>query len=320
MKLIIFVLSLIFINTPAFSTENYLTQAIMNVKSDCLGISTELEDMKKMAGISTAVTSVGTVVAGGALATGIAKTQKDSEIESYEEAINKLNSIKHENKELDYIALSKEEIYKYLKLKIMEDISYGLINQLNNEKEELEKKSKTLGNIRTGLMAGDTAINVTNAVLSGNNKIKGDLKNQINACIQSVKNLSKAKQQARIENNISEEEIKEIDKIVQACSEWEYLDISKINSKSDGAMTSSIIGATSGIVGTITSAATNSEKIRQNNSFEGNKKEKNLNTASNVLVGTTAGASLASTIFSATQIKTIKDASEIANKCEETLR
>ena len=50
-----------------------LTAAIENVRTTCGNISAELSDMKKMAGITTAVTGVGTVAGGVALGTGLAK-------------------------------------------------------------------------------------------------------------------------------------------------------------------------------------------------------------------------------------------------------
>ena len=47
-----------------------LAVAIENVRTTCGNISAELTDMKKMAGITTAVTSVGTVAGGVALEIG----------------------------------------------------------------------------------------------------------------------------------------------------------------------------------------------------------------------------------------------------------
>jgi hypothetical protein len=58
-----------------------LTAAIENVRTTCGNISAELTDMKKMAGITTAVTGVGTVAGGVALGTGLAKANLDKEIE-----------------------------------------------------------------------------------------------------------------------------------------------------------------------------------------------------------------------------------------------
>ena len=81
---------------------------------------------------------------------------------------------------------------------------------------------------------------------------------------------------------------------------------------------SSIGTATAG-AGTITSALANSKKVRNDDSEDGKKKEKNLNTASNILAGVTMGTSGASTALSAVQISKAKKDSEMAEKCESAL-
>lgn len=60
----------------------------------------------------------------------------------------------------------------------------------------------------------------------------------------------------------------------------------------------------------------NSDKVRNDNTDSGKQKEKNLNTASNVLAGTTTVASAAATVFNATQISAIKRVVSVAEKCE----
>jgi hypothetical protein len=49
-------------------------------------------------------------------------------------------------------------------------------------------------------------------------------------------------------------------------------------------------------------------------------KEKNLNTAANVLAGGTTVASGVATVFNATQISAIKRAAAVADGCERALR
>jgi hypothetical protein len=85
-------------------------------------------------------------------------------------------------------------------------------------------------------------------------------------------------------------------------------------------MVSSIIGAGTGAAGTITSASANSENVRSNDTEAGQNKEKNLNTAANVLSGVSGGASLVATIFNATQISALKKASAVADECEGVLK
>ena len=50
----------IFIVGTSYADVNDMQFAIANVKKNCIGISYELSDMKRLAGISTTVTSVGT--------------------------------------------------------------------------------------------------------------------------------------------------------------------------------------------------------------------------------------------------------------------
>ena len=92
---------------------------------------------------------------------------------------------------------------------------------------------------------------------------------------------------------------------MQNRDEYNYVDISKITNRAKGAMISSIVGATTGAVGTVTSAMANSNKIRNDNTDSGKNKEKNLNTA---------------TVFNATQISAIKKVASVAEKCTGVLK
>ena len=56
----------------------------------CVGIDDELADLKKMVGINTAISAVGTATATGALATGIAKTGVDKKMNFNTTAYNVL--------------------------------------------------------------------------------------------------------------------------------------------------------------------------------------------------------------------------------------
>ena len=61
-----------------------------------------------------------------------------------------------------------------------------------------------------------------------------------------------------------------------------------------------------------------SEWIENTNS--NTEKEKNLNTAANVLSGVTTAASATATVFNATQISAIKKVAEVAEKCTGVLK
>ena len=163
---------------------------------------------------------------------------------------------------------------------------------------------------------GNTATNVAGAIISGNNQVKGDLQTQIDACKEAVNNLRDSIMQARING----EDVTEANNIVNACDEYNYVDISPINNRGKGAMISSIVGATTGAVGTVTSAVANTDKTRNDNTNSGKQKEKDLNTASNVLAGASTVASATATVLNATQISAIKKVAKVAEKCTGVLK
>lgn len=286
-----------------------LTAAIENVRTTCGNISAELSDMKKMAGITTAVTGVGTVAGGVALGTGLAKANVDKEIAEWERILQEL-AIEQEKAQIEFTVINIDDVEKSLAAN--PSVKMDLDNHLN----KLNKKSKTLGNIRTGTLATATATNIAGTIMSGTNKIKGDLKSQIDACLAAVKTLSNVRMQARIDGSASETELAHAENIVRACNAWSTVDISSINKRSTGATVSSGIGAALGLAGTITSASANSKSVRDGDAT----KEKNLNMAANVLAGGTTLASGTATIFNATQISAIKRAATVADECEGALK
>ena len=95
--------------------------------------------------------------------------------------------------------------------------------------------------------------------------------------------------------------------------------MSSVDNRARGATISSGVGAGVGFVGTIVSAVSNTDKTRNDNTAAGKKKEKNLNTAANVMAGGATVASGVATVFNATQISAIKKAAEVADNCERVL-
>ncbi|MBO5833638.1 MAG: hypothetical protein J6R22_01645 [Alphaproteobacteria bacterium] len=269
--------------------------ALNKARAACGGISEELNTMKTMAGVGTAVSAVGTVAGGVALGTGIAKAKIDKKLEC---------ASCPPGEEFCVVACV--------------EVDNEAPEQGSNEYDELAKKSETLGNIRTGTLAATTATNIAGAAVGGVNmkKARGSLTEQVSDCLASVKELSAAYGQARISRTASEEDLGRIETIVRVCDEWSTVDLSKIDNRATGAFASSVVGAATGAAGTITSALSNTDEMRMAN----NQKEKNLNTASNVLAGTATVASGAATIFNATQISVIKRASTVADACEGALK
>lgn len=311
MRFIIFLL-IIF---PFMASANTMSlyDALRATYTACVGIDDELADLKAMAGINTAITGVGTAAGIGATATGLVKTSKDKQIEKLQmqklQKISESNTNKNfSNGQISDNLSALETYYQQHKNDPHEDI--------DTEIDKLTKQSKNLGNWRTGLMAGATATNVAGAIIAGTNKVDGDLKSQINSCLASVSTLRNSMMQARING----EDISEAETIASTCGEFEYVDVSKINNRAKGAMISSVIGATTGLAGTVVSATANTDKTRNDDTESGKQKEKNLNTAANVLAGTTTAASATATVFNASQISAIKKVAAVAEKCTGVLK
>ena len=289
-----------------------LDEALRATYLSCVGIDEELSDMKTMAGINPAVTAVGTAAAGGATVVGFVKQSTDKDIEELEKLLEEISKV-----EDGHPTPTEQEVNAFMaEFNTSYESAVAGKDNIESEIDRLTEKSKNLGNWRTGLLAGSTATNVAGAVIAGVNKVDDDLKTQIDNCIASVSELRKSITQARI-NGV---DVAEAETIARECGEYEYVDVSKINKRGKGAMISSAVGAATGLAGTITSGVANTDKTRNDNSEAGKAKEKNLNTAANVLsIGTTA-ASATATVFNATQIKAIKQVAQVASKCTGVLK
>ena len=286
--------------TETMAADLTMDAALRATYTNCVGINDALHDMKVKAGINTAVTGVGTGLGIGATATGIAKAKTDAKIESKFRTLTDWSSTAPNIP----IASSSEWLSKFKS-------QYGEVEA--NELEKLMQKSKKLGNWRTGLLAGNTATNIAGAAIAGTNKVKEPLEKQIENCKASIKDLSRAISQAKLNGD----DTREATEIESACKGFEYVDITKINNRATGSMASSIVGAGTGTVGVIVSALANSDKVRNDSDRQ---KEKNLNTAANVLSAGSTVASATATIFNATQIKAIKEVADVAEKCTGVLQ
>lgn len=306
----------ILLTNPIHANVLDLDTALVNVINNCTGIADELNDMKKMAGINTAITGVGTLASGGATVVGFVKQSKDKQAANLEELLTELRKMEQDNPSDNP---TDEQLKQFDSDFNALFASSADIKKTESELEKLNRQSKNLGNWRTGLMAGSAATNVAGAIIAGRNKVEGDLKSQVDSCKSSINDLRGARMQARLDR-ADETKLEIAETILSECAAYDVMDVSKINKRASGAMWASVVGATTGTVGTITSAVANTDKTRNDNTDSGKKNEKNLNTASNVLAIGTTVASGTATVFNATQISAIKRASEIADKCEEILR
>ncbi|MBQ7127421.1 MAG: hypothetical protein IJO18_00360 [Alphaproteobacteria bacterium] len=297
---------------PAFGNTLLLDDALRATYTACVGIDEELADLKQMAGINTAITAVGAAAGAGATVVGVVKVGKDQKAEELEKILEEIRELSKSQSEM-----TEAEISTFMsEFNLAYDTAIISEEEVESELDKTTKQSKNLGNWRTGLMAGSTATNLAGAIIAGTNQVKGDLESQINACKDSVENLRNAIMQARMDGT----DISEAQSIVDACGDFEYSDLSKINTRGKGAVISAGVGTATGLVGTVTSAMANTDTTRNDNSEAGKTKEKNLNTASNILAGTTTAASVTATVFNATQIKAIKQVAQVASKCTGVLK
>ena len=293
-----------------------IEEALRNTYNACIGIEDRLQDLKKMAGINTAVTAVGTGTGIGATAVGIVKSNVDKDIEDVKVRLTKLRELSaekdYENNRDVFQDFRKEvENYDIEKFNELEK-KYGTIEENTEELDRLTKKSKKLGHWRTGLLATTGATGIAGAVIASQNKVDDDLNNQIKKCTESVDILKKSAAVARL----SGDDVFDSKEIIDACGQYKYIDITSINNRARNAEISSIVTAATGATGAVLSGMANSNSVREH----GGEKEKNLNISSNVMsVGATVSGGVA-TIFNATQISLIKKTAEVAASCSKALK
>ncbi len=295
---------LVLLSAGAFAVG--VDDALLMAQRNCVGISGELSDLKKMAGIGAAVSGVGVATGGVALGVGIAKTNVDELLEQLKQEVIELSKSAQDIPvypiDVDWAGFDDAIA--------VSDVGGQVAVQNNSEVEKLEKKSKTLGNVRTGMLGASTVTNIVGAVVANESKVKGDLQEQINSCLSSVKVLEREYNQARISRSISEEQLAYVKRVITECGEWQMVDVSVVNSGARGAVVSSGVAAGAGAVGTVTSAMANSDS-------DGDyKKEKNLNAVSNVMAGGATVASVAATVFNVKQMDSVKKIVSVADNCE----
>lgn len=327
-KKISFLLGILVVS-PAVASDVSLDTAIANTQISCGGISNHLNDIKKMAGINTVITGIGTAAGAGGVITGLVKASHDVKSASLSAKLKALESRDDDGNVEGFQFLSygpefKKEIDVYV-----QNIALAQNLDVESEKTELQsqlnasdKKSKTLGNFRTGMLATNTATNIASTIIASGNRVGGDVKTRVGECMDSIRILDTARMRARIEykQKDSDPQMRRAKQISDACGKYNTLDFGKVNSKASGATIAGVVGIATGGAGTVTSAMANSEKVRSNDSVAGQTKEDNLNVASNVLAVGATGSSLVGTVFNAGQISAAKKIISTIDACEEALR
>ena len=180
-------------------TEIALTTALSHARENCSGVSAKMENIKKMAGIGTAVNAVGTAAGVGGVASGVIKQKTDVEMArtmgekaGIDLIIEKLKQkqLSPENQNLlkqgVSISTDLEKNLEKLADEMSESDMEEKINDLEKKSDELQneinqqqKKSDTAGNVRTGMFAVDTVSNVAGAVVSSKTIVNDDFVEQI---------------------------------------------------------------------------------------------------------------------------------------------
>ncbi|MBQ7409702.1 MAG: hypothetical protein IJV03_04010 [Alphaproteobacteria bacterium] len=331
----------------ASEAEIALTTALSHARENCSGVSAKMENIKKMAGIGTAVNAVGTAAGVGGVASGVIKQKTDVEMAGtmgekagidliIEKLKQKQLSPENQNllkqgvsispdleKNLEKLAAEMSESGMEEKINDLEKKSDELQNKINQQ----QKKSDTAGNVRTGMFAVDTVSNVAGAVVSSKTIVNDDFVEQIKKCTESVAELRDARVRAKVEDGgmglTQNMDISQ--KIIEKCGEYEYVNLTPLKNLGKGAVAANSIGSVTGVTATITSALGNSKHLsdmdfRTKQGLSDVKKYESMNTASNVLGGVTTAASLTGTVLNAIQIKEAKKILDISSECEGALQ
>ena len=92
MKKICFLIAVLY-SGNALCNQLSFSEALRNVRNNCSGISDKLSDIKKMAGVGTAVSATGTLVGGGAVASGLVKNKFDKLSDNLEQQIEQFKKL-----------------------------------------------------------------------------------------------------------------------------------------------------------------------------------------------------------------------------------
>ena len=275
-------LSSTFSNILFAETLPNVNNEIENVKTNCTGIKANLDTIFGLSTATAISSGIGTITATGALAVGIIKNKKDY----------KLDELTLKNNPAEFEKNFNE---------LVDDI-----------KASMKKTSNTLGNIRTGLMAGTTATSAISTGTSIGSAISADkLAKKMENCNISLQSLQIAKNAIEAEENFDKSSVQNANSILSICKEYDKENIKQLKNMMTTSAVVSAIGTGVSGTGTITSAMANKEKNKE--------KAKKLDTASNILAGVAIGTSGTSTTLSAISIQKAKKDSEMATECEKKL-
>ncbi|MDW2974852.1 MAG: hypothetical protein R8M70_02220 [Alphaproteobacteria bacterium] len=316
-----------YVSSPADDALDKMYDVYEAVQTFCGGLSADLSELSGISIANAVATGVGTATATGALATGIAKANTDKQIS---ELSRKISERICKNGGCDAASvenMSDEEFAEKILPLLVEAVR--LENQselkatlgLKLEQDRAIAKSRRLGNWRTGLLAGNTATSIASAVMAGLNRDQSELILRVRACNDAVEKLRAANQAAIAAgiNPIDNPYMQGFRETMDKCGTLNLADVEKIEKQIKVVMGTGIAGSVIGAVGVGTSAAANSNKVRNDNTAAGQRKEKTLNTVANVASGTNVVVGAVGTGFNISLLNLTKKLIRAANQCEDTL-
>jgi|GEM_PF-5351378 len=275
---------------------------ILNAGDSCQGILSDLNGVLSLAGWAEVSSVIGTVTGAAALIAGIAKAMTDSEIDKVEtELLSGKGEFGPDPNGDDAKNLERlTTLQKYV----------VTINR--------KSLSKGLGHVRTGGLAVTTATSVAAAVTSGMGASRmDDIIKKMKACdaeVAKIKTLDAEMAANGIEGSHSTRVA--ASGIIAACPGFDISVVESIQKQMTTTTVISGVGAAVAGVGTGLSIAANSEKIRNDDSDPGKKKEKNLNLAANIAAGVATATSGFSAWFSDYAGKKVTTQAQVAARCE----
>lgn len=322
-----------------------LHESVTNMRDACVGISDDLKDLQALAGGAAGASGAGVVAGGVALGTGIAKSAADRDAMNQDTEFYHAQWEKLKNDASDF-EIDLENLPYVTKITVF---IHGLTPsspkwagvsdkklQEFRQATDSARRGKKLGNVRTSATGVAALTNAVGAGLAATNlsDYKSGLSGSIAKCLDAGVAVKRALMQAQMDKDaflkankadesatytansvLSNQYVSDVNAAVRACEALADIDLSKNTRRASGAVASGIIGTATGIAGVITSMSANSKT----NYLSGSDKEKSLNTASNVLAGTTAATGVAGAVFNATQISELKRALSVADACKGAL-
>ena len=322
-----------------------LHKSVTDMRDACVGISDDLKHLQALAGGAAGVSGAGVVAGGVALGTGIAKSAADrdamkKDTELYHAQWEKLKKdapdVEFDNEhapDVDLITCFIDELTpSSTKWAGVSDEDLQKLRQATDEAQ----RGKKLGDVRTATTGVAALTNAVGAGLAATNlsDYKSGLSGRIAKCLDAGVSVKRALMQAQMDKDafvkankadelatytangvLSDQYVSDVNAAVRACEALADIDFSKNTRRASGAVASGVIGAATGVAGMVTSMSANSKT----NYLSGSNKEKGLNTASNVLAGTTAATGVAGAVFNATQISELKRALSVADACKGAL-